>query len=64
MSISQRSRTAAVAANPPNSAREATETTSAAFQITSTELFVSVVTLSTQDHIKLLETIKQDSKEQ
>ena len=64
MSISQISRTAAVAANPPNSAREATETTSATFQITSTELFVSVVTLSTQDHIKLLETIKQDSKEQ
>ena len=64
MSISQISRTAAVAANPPNSAREATETSSATFQITSTELFVSVVTLSTQDHIKLLETIKQDSKEQ
>ena len=64
MSISQISRTAAVAANPPNSAREATETASATFQITSTELYVSVVTLSTQDHIKLLENIKQDSKEQ
>ena len=64
MSISQISRTAAVAANPPNSAREATETSSATFQITSTELYVPVVTLSTQDHIKLLENIKQDSKEQ
>ena len=64
MSISQISKTAAVAANPPNSAREATETASATFQITSTELYVSVVTLYTQDHIKLLENIKQDSKEQ
>ena len=64
MSISQISRTAAVAANPPNSAREATETSSATFQITSTELHVPVVTLSTQDHIKLLENIKQDSKVQ
>ena len=44
--ISQISRTAGVAANPPNPASEPTEITSATFQITSVELYVLVVTLS------------------
>ena len=51
-----------MAANPLNPAKEATEKTSAAFQITSAKLYVSVVTLSINHNIKFLENIKQGFK--
>ena len=51
--ISEISRTAAGAGNPPVAA---TATTSARFQINNTKLYVPVVTLTINDNIKLLET--------
>ena len=41
-----------MAANPPNLAREATETTGTTFQIKSTKLYFPVVTLSINENIK------------
>ena len=60
--ISKLSRTAAVAVNPPNPAKEVTETNSATFQINNDKLYVPVVTLSINDNIKFLENIKQGFK--
>ena len=51
------SRTAAVAVNPLDPVRAATETTGATFQINSTKLYVYVVTLSINDNIKILENL-------
>ena len=60
--ISEISRTPAVAGNlnvnPPAQAREAIQATGATFQINNAKLYVPVVTLSTDDNIKLLENIK------
>ena len=55
-------RKAAVDFNPPNPAREATETNSATFQINNVKLYVLVVTLSIKDNIKFFENIKQEFK--
>ena len=46
-------------ANPPASDRAGVKTTGATFQINNTKRYVSVVTLSANDNIKFLETIKQ-----
>ena len=54
---SEMSRTAAVAVNPLDPVRAATETTGATFQINSTKLYVYVVTLSINDNIKILENL-------
>ena len=59
---SEISRTDALAANPHNPARAATDTTGATFQINSTKLYVPVVTLFLNDNIKFLENIKQEFK--
>ena len=56
--MSKISRTAAVPDNPPNPAREETETTSATFQINNAKFYVPVVTLSVNGNIKYLENIK------
>ena len=58
--ISQISRTDAVAANPANPARAVTKTNTPIFQITSTKLYVVTyaVTSSINDRIKFLENIK------
>ena len=53
--ISAVSRTAAVAANPPNLARAGAEITSALFYVFSTKRYALVVTLSINDNIKFLE---------
>ena len=45
-------------ANPPVSDRAGVKTTGATFQINNTKRYVSVVTLSANDNIKFLETIK------
>ena len=47
-----------MAAYPPNSAREATETNSATFQITSAKLCITVVLLSIDNNSKFLQHIK------
>ena len=57
--LSEISRTAAIVANLPNPAREATETTRVTFQIDSTKLHTQVVTLSITKNIKFLENINQ-----
>ena len=57
--ISEISKTAAVAANPPNPAREVTERNSSTFQENNIKLYVLVFTLSKNDNIKFLENIKQ-----
>ena len=57
--VSEISRTAAVAGNPPVAA---TATTSARFRINNAKLCVLVVTLSINDNIKLSENIKQGFK--
>ena len=50
--IPEISRTAAVAANPPNLARDETKTYSTIFQIISAKLYVQIITLSINDNIK------------
>ena len=50
--ITETLRTAAVAANPTNSASAVTETTGATFQLNNTKIYVPVVTLSVNDNIK------------
>ena len=52
MLTSEISTTPAVAANPSNSAKEATKTTSAAFQIAGAKRFLTVVTFMTFIKIK------------
>ena len=54
------SRTAEVAANLPNTARRATETTGATFEIKTAKFYDLVVTLSINHNNKLLENIKQE----
>ena len=49
-------------ANPPIEPRAAIHTTGATFEINNAKLYVSVVTLSINDNIKLLENIKQGFK--
>ena len=60
--ISEISRTATVAANPPNPARAATKTDSETFHVFNPKLYVPVVTLSINNKIKFLENIKQRLK--
>ena len=60
--ISEISRTATVAANPPNPARAATRTDSETFHVFNPKLYVPVVTLSINIKIKFLENIKQRFK--
>ena len=60
--ISEISRTAAIAANPPNPAREKTKTNSATFQIISPKLYIPVNTLSISDNIEFLENINPGFK--
>ena len=59
-------KTAAVAANqnanPPVQARATTRITGAIFQITSSKLYVPLITLSTNDTIKLIENLKPGFK--
>ena len=49
-------------ANCPNQAAKVTETTSASLQINNARLYIPVVTLSINDIIKFLKTIKQTFK--
>ena len=49
-------------ANPPVLAVAARQTTGATFRINNGKIYVSVVTLSTNDNIKFLENIKQGFK--
>ena len=49
-------------ANSPNHLNQATATTGATFQINNAKLYVSVVTLSINDNIKILENVKQGFK--
>ena len=64
--ISKILRTAAVVANSnancPDQAARVTETTSASLQINNARLYIPVVTLSINDIIKFLKTIKQTFK--
>ena len=49
-------------ANSPNHLNQATVTTGATFQTNNAKLYVSVVTLSINDNIKILENVKQGFK--
>ena len=60
--ISEISRTAAAAAIATETPKEVTETNSATFHVFSAKLYVSVVTLSINDNINLLENLKQRFK--
>ena len=60
--ISEISRIAAVAANPPDPVRAAVETTRTTFQTNSTKLYAHVASLSINDNIKVLENLKQGFK--
>ena len=64
--ISEISRTPAIPANPnanpPVPAASETQTTSSTFQIDNAKLYVLVATLSINDNIKFLESIKQRFK--
>ena len=60
--ISEKLKTAVVAVNPSNLAREEIKRVSATLQIISDKLYAPVVTLFIQDNIKLLENIKQGFK--
>ena len=60
--MSEISRTAAVAGNLPNLAREATKTESVMFHEFSATLYVPVVTLSIKDNTYFLENINQRFK--
>ena len=64
--ISEISRTPAIPANPnanpPFPAASETQTTSPTFQIDNAKLYVPVATLSINDNIKFLESIKQRFK--
>ena len=60
--ISEITRTSAVPANPSVPAAEKTKTTSSVFQINTANLYVPVVTLSTNDNIKFVENRKQGFK--
>ena len=60
--ISEISKTAAVAANPPTQPTEVTQINWATFRINSTKFYVPVVTLSTNDNTKLLENLKPGFK--
>ena len=61
--ITETLRTAAVAANPTNSASAVTETTGATFQLNNTKIYVPVVTLSVNDNIKFQKIQSKDLKE-
>ena len=56
------SRTAEVAANPPNASRSRTKTAGAKFHVFSGKLYVPVVTLSVNNNIKFLENERQGFK--
>lgn len=60
--ISELSRIAVVAANPPNPSRRATETTGSTFKTKSAKLHAPVVMLSRNNNIKFLENRKQGFK--
>ena len=60
--ISEISRTAEVAANPPKLSRRESETTGATFKMKNAKLYVPIVTLSMKDNINVLENIKQGFK--
>ena len=55
-------RTSEVPANPPNPRTGPTSTSDATFQINNVKLYVLVVTLSTNNNIKILEKIKHGFK--
>ena len=48
--------------NPPDFAMAARQTTWAIFQMNNTKLYISIVTLSIHDNMKVLKNIKQGFK--
>ena len=60
--MSEISRRSVVPANPPVHAVKATKTTGTEFQINNAKLYVTVVTLSTNNNTTFLQNIKQGFK--